>query len=48
MDHRRLGTTQKCYRVGEERRRDAVDRVTADRYLRILTAFGPTARPTAD
>ncbi|WP_433257434.1 tyrosine-type recombinase/integrase [Streptosporangium sp. CA-135522] len=28
MDHRLLATTQKYYRVGEERRREAVDRVT--------------------
>ncbi|MFZ4302658.1 tyrosine-type recombinase/integrase [Streptomyces cinereoruber] len=29
MDHRQLNTTQCYYRVGEERRREAVDRVTA-------------------
>lgn len=29
MDHRQLSTTQGYYRVGQERRREAVDRVTA-------------------
>lgn len=29
MDHRQLGTTQGYYRVSQERRREAVDRVTA-------------------
>lgn len=29
MDHRRISTTMGYYRVGEERRREAVDRVTA-------------------
>ena len=29
MDHRSLNTTKHYYRVGEARRRDAVDRVTA-------------------
>jgi integrase len=34
MDHRQLDTTQRYYRVGEERRREAVDRVTAMQFDR--------------
>ncbi|WP_242882626.1 site-specific integrase [Actinomadura litoris] len=34
MDHRRLGTSQKYYRVGEERRREAVERVTTMQFDR--------------
>ncbi|WP_324618043.1 site-specific integrase [Streptomyces dysideae] len=34
MDHRQLTTTQRCYRVGEQRRREAIDRVTAMQFDR--------------
>ncbi|MFL4909415.1 hypothetical protein ACJ6WF_41085 [Streptomyces sp. MMS24-I2-30] len=34
MDHRQLGTTQRYYRVGEGRRREAVERVTAMQFDR--------------
>ncbi|WP_329375272.1 hypothetical protein [Streptomyces sp. NBC_01483] len=34
MDHRQLDTTQRYYRVGEKRRREAVDRVTAMQFDR--------------
>jgi integrase len=34
MDHRQLSTTQQYYRVGEERRREAVDRVTTMQFDR--------------
>lgn len=34
MDHRRINTTQTYYRVGAERRREAVDRVTAMQFDR--------------
>ncbi|MFG2629807.1 hypothetical protein [Streptomyces sp. NPDC048473] len=34
MDHRQLSTTQGYYRVGEKRRREAVDRVTAMQFDR--------------
>ncbi|MFB8142114.1 tyrosine-type recombinase/integrase [Streptomyces parvus] len=34
MDHRQLDTTQRYYRVGEERRREAVDRVVAMQFDR--------------
>ncbi|MDV8009633.1 hypothetical protein [Rhodococcus sp. IEGM 1318] len=37
MDHRQFGTTQAYYRVGETRRRDAVDRVVSLRFDRHLT-----------
>ncbi|MGW0664557.1 tyrosine-type recombinase/integrase [Streptodolium elevatio] len=34
MDHKQLSTTQRYYRVGEERRREAVDRVTTMQFDR--------------
>ena len=34
MDHRLLGTTQQYYRIGEQRRRDAVERVTTMQFDR--------------
>jgi hypothetical protein len=34
MDHRQLGTSQQYYRVGEQRRRDAVERVTTMQFDR--------------
>ncbi|MEU8983082.1 site-specific integrase [Streptomyces sp. NPDC048309] len=34
MDHRQLTTTQRYYRVGEQRRREAIDRVTAMQFDR--------------
>ncbi|MFM9369188.1 tyrosine-type recombinase/integrase [Streptomyces sp. Da 82-17] len=34
MDHRQLSTTQRYYRVGEKRKREAVDRVTAMQFDR--------------
>ncbi|MFG2515500.1 tyrosine-type recombinase/integrase [Streptomyces sp. NPDC048584] len=34
MDHRQLDTTQRYYRVGETRRREAIDRVTAMQFDR--------------
>ncbi|MFD6226007.1 hypothetical protein ACFWFZ_03890 [Streptomyces sp. NPDC060232] len=34
MDHRHLSTTQRYYRVGEQRRREAIDRVTAMQFDR--------------
>jgi hypothetical protein len=51
-----MDTTKRYYRVGESRRREAVDKVTAmqfdrhgNRIWRQATAFaGPRARPVCD
>jgi hypothetical protein len=56
MDHTSMDTTKRYYRVGESRRREAVDKVTAmqfdrhgNRIWRQATAFaGPRARPVCD
>jgi integrase len=48
MDHRQLGTTQGYYRVGEARRREAVDRVTAMQFDRHGTRIWRQAQLLLD
>ena len=48
MDHRQLTTTQRYYRVGEERRREAVDRVTAMQFDRHGTRIWRQAKALLD
>jgi site-specific recombinase XerD len=48
MDHRQLATTQKYYRVGEERRRVAVERVTAMQFDRHGTRIWRKASELID
>jgi len=48
MDHRSTGTTQGYYRVGEERRRDAVDRLTTMHFDRHGTKIWHEAKALLD
>ncbi|MFG3235133.1 tyrosine-type recombinase/integrase [Streptomyces antibioticus] len=48
MDHRELGTTQRYYRVGEKRRREAVERVTTMQFDRSGTRVWRTAKALLD
>jgi integrase len=48
MDHRQLNTTQRYYRVGEKRRREAVDRVTAMQFDRNGTRVWRSAKALLD
>lgn len=48
MDHRSTGTTQGYYRVGEERRRDAVDRLTTMQFDRHGTKIWHEAKALLD
>ncbi|MER5383322.1 hypothetical protein ABT040_24155 [Streptomyces sp. NPDC002688] len=48
MDHRLVHTTMGYYRVGEERRREAVDRVTALRFDRHGNRVWRTAQSLLD
>ncbi|MFD5516942.1 tyrosine-type recombinase/integrase [Streptomyces sp. NPDC127066] len=48
MDHRELDTTQRYYRVGEKRRREAVERVTAMQFDRRGTRVWRTAKALLD
>ncbi|MER5440100.1 site-specific integrase [Streptomyces sp. NPDC002790] len=48
MDHRRLDTTQAYYRVGEKRRREAVDRVTTMQFDKNGTRVWRQAKAVLD
>ncbi|MGW0868847.1 tyrosine-type recombinase/integrase [Streptomyces sp. NPDC002611] len=48
MDHRQLSTTQGYYRVGEKRRREAVDRVSAMQFDRNGNRIWRTAQTLLD
>lgn len=48
MDHRQLGTSQQYYRVGEQRRRDAVERVTTMQFDRHGTRVWRNAKALLD
>lgn len=48
MDHRELSTTQSYYRVSQERRREAVDRVTALQFDRRGTRVWRKAQGLLD
>lgn len=48
MDHRQLATTQRYYRVGQERRREAVDRVTTMQFDRHGNRVWRTAKALLD
>ncbi|MET7303875.1 site-specific integrase [Embleya sp. NPDC005575] len=48
MDHRQMSTTQAYYRVGESRRREAVERVTAMQFDRHGTRVWRTAQALLD
>ncbi len=48
MDHRSLDTTRQYYRVGHERRREAVDRVTAMQFDRHGNRIWRTAKALLD
>ncbi|MET7410141.1 tyrosine-type recombinase/integrase [Streptomyces parvulus] len=48
MDHRELGTTQRYYRIGQERRREAVDRVTTMQFDRHGKRVWRTAKALLD
>ncbi len=48
MDHRQLDTTQRYYRVGEKRRREAVERVTAMQFDRHGNRVWRTAKRLLD
>ncbi|WP_062013936.1 tyrosine-type recombinase/integrase [Streptomyces hygroscopicus] len=48
MDHRQLETTQRYYRVGQERRREAVDRVTTMQFDRHGNRVWRTAKTLLD
>ncbi|MFE2159099.1 hypothetical protein ACFW9M_14960 [Streptomyces lydicus] len=48
MDHRQLDTTQRYYRVGEERRREAIERVTAMQFDRHGNRVWRTAQAVLD
>ncbi|MFJ8605557.1 hypothetical protein ACIREM_44050 [Streptomyces shenzhenensis] len=48
MDHREASTTQRYYRVGEKRRREAVERVTTMQFYRHGTRFWRQAKTLLD
>ncbi|MFE7244428.1 tyrosine-type recombinase/integrase [Streptomyces sp. NPDC057580] len=48
MDHRQASTTQRYYRVGEQRRREAVDRVTTMQFDRHGTRIWRQAKTLLD
>lgn len=48
MDHRQMTTTQRYYNVGQERRREAVERVTTMQFDRHGTRIWPQAKLLLD